>query len=308
MSNPTTVSSNPSASVDTNTPLFPIREVARQTGINPVTLRAWERRYGLIKPLRTAKGHRMYSLEHLEQIRKVLDWLERGVAVSQVKRLIEDHTQPQNPSDSPWQAQQNQWLDWIELLAERKLDEGFKQAMALYPPETLCQHLLLPLLAKLQQHGTLMDGARVEQVFFLTWLRTQLASRIAQNNRLHSSTPLLIVSLSEQAMEPELWLCAWLVSYSECAVQVFEWPIPAPDLSRAIKRLKPRAVLLHSSQRLQLEQLRKLLLGIDCPVLLSGPAVSIHQEALTQFSQLTCSIDPLQTYQNLLRLNLLQKH
>ena len=33
--------------------LFPIREVARLTGVNPVTLRAWERRYGLIQPLRT---------------------------------------------------------------------------------------------------------------------------------------------------------------------------------------------------------------------------------------------------------------
>lgn len=33
--------------------LFPIREVARLTGVNPVTLRAWERRYGLIQPMRT---------------------------------------------------------------------------------------------------------------------------------------------------------------------------------------------------------------------------------------------------------------
>ncbi|MBF4212988.1 MerR family DNA-binding transcriptional regulator, partial [Pseudomonas donghuensis] len=38
--------------------LFPIREVARLTGVNPVTLRAWERRYGLIQPTRTESGHR----------------------------------------------------------------------------------------------------------------------------------------------------------------------------------------------------------------------------------------------------------
>ena len=69
--------------------LFPIREVAHQTGVNPVTLRAWERRYGLIKPLRTAKGHRIYSLKHINKIHTVLAWLERGVAVacSQNKRL-----------------------------------------------------------------------------------------------------------------------------------------------------------------------------------------------------------------------------
>lgn len=42
--------------------LLPIREVARITGVNAVTLRAWERRYGLIVPLRTAKG---LSLIHI---------------------------------------------------------------------------------------------------------------------------------------------------------------------------------------------------------------------------------------------------
>ena len=40
---------------------LPIREVARQTGVNAVTLRAWERRYGLIVPHRTEKGHRLYT-------------------------------------------------------------------------------------------------------------------------------------------------------------------------------------------------------------------------------------------------------
>lgn len=296
----------PSATGETE--LFPIGEVASQTGVNPVTLRAWERRYGLIKPLRTAKGHRMYTLEHIDKIHKVLDWLERGVAVSQVKRLLEEQTSAQSDSDSPWQTQQNQWLLWIEQLAERQLDEAFKNTMALYPPETLCQHLLLPLLAKLQQQWTLTDTARVEQVFFMTWLRTQLGSRIAHNNRLHSSAPLLIVSLSEQIMEPELWLCAWLASYAQCPVRVLEWPIPAPDLALAMKRIKPSAVLLYGSQRLNLEYLHKLITGIECPILIAGQAVSIHRDELADCTQLTCATDPIQAYRSLLHLKLLQIH
>jgi len=289
-----------------NEAFFPIREVAQQTGVNPVTLRAWERRYCLIKPLRTAKGHRLYTTEHIEHIRTVLSWLERGVAVSQVKQLLEDNIRPLDAADSPWRAQQDEWFGWIEQLAERKLDEGFKQAMALYPPETLCQHLLSPLLEKLQQRWTVTDGARVEQVFFLTWLRTQLASRIAHNNRLHNSTPLLVVNLSEQTMEPELWLCGWLASYSECPIRVLEWPIPAPDLALAVKRTQPRAVLLYGSQRLNIEQLRKRIEAVHCPLLLSGQAALIHRDELAECPQLTCSTTPLETYHSLLRLNLLQ--
>ena len=288
--------------------LFPIREVARQTGINPVTLRAWERRYGLIQPQRSAKGHRLYTPEHIAQIRQVLSWLERGVAVSQVKRLLEDAADIHNIEDSPWRAQQEQWLTWIEQLAEQKLDTAFKQAMALYPPETLCQHLFQPVLNRLQEYWTLTDGARVEQVFFMTWLRTQLASRIAHNNTLHSSAPLLVSSLAEQTRQPHLWLCAWLISYSECPVRVLEWPIPTADLSLAVNRLRPRALLLHSSQRLNLEQLRSSLSNIHCPVLLSGQAVKIHQTELLELAQLTCSIEPLQAYHQLLELQLLQSH
>jgi DNA-binding transcriptional MerR regulator len=56
--------------------LFPIREVSRLTGVNPVTLRAWERRYGLIQPTRTESGHRLYSQANIEAIRSILAWLE----------------------------------------------------------------------------------------------------------------------------------------------------------------------------------------------------------------------------------------
>src|SRR5476651_937226 len=68
--------------------LFPIREVSRMTGINPVTLRAWERRYGLIQPTRTESGHRLYSMADIERVRSILGWIERGVALNKVGKIL----------------------------------------------------------------------------------------------------------------------------------------------------------------------------------------------------------------------------
>ena len=68
--------------------LFPIREVSRLTGVNPVTLRAWERRYGLIVPTRTESGHRLYSMADIERVRSILGWIERGVAVSKIGKIL----------------------------------------------------------------------------------------------------------------------------------------------------------------------------------------------------------------------------
>ncbi len=58
--------------------IYPIREVSRLTGVNAVTLRAWQRRYGLVQPARTEKGHRLYSEQDIRQIGEILSWLERG--------------------------------------------------------------------------------------------------------------------------------------------------------------------------------------------------------------------------------------
>ena len=44
---------------------YSIGEVAERCGINPVTLRAWQRRYGLLKPQRSEGGHRQFDEEDI---------------------------------------------------------------------------------------------------------------------------------------------------------------------------------------------------------------------------------------------------
>ena len=59
---------------------YSIGEFARLCGINATTLRAWQRRYGLLKPLRTDGGHRLYSDDDVQQALKILDWVKKGGA------------------------------------------------------------------------------------------------------------------------------------------------------------------------------------------------------------------------------------
>ena len=140
---------------------LPIREVARQTGVNAVTLRAWERRYGLIVPQRTPKGHRLFSAEHVQRIQAILTWLNRGVPVSQVKGLIDSAQASPEPMENEWQSLRQHLVNAISELAERRVDDAFNQAMALYPPRTLCEQLLLPLLRELEQRWQGQFGAQM---------------------------------------------------------------------------------------------------------------------------------------------------
>jgi DNA-binding transcriptional MerR regulator len=266
---------------------LPIREVAKRTGVNPVTLRAWERRYGLIVPHRTPKGHRLYSPDHLERIQRVITWLNRGVSVSQVKALLDTPQQRvQKPAVSDWMPLRENLLQAIADLAERRLDDQVNQAMALYPPSTLCERLLLPLLADLHVRWQQQFGAHLERAFFHGWLRSKLGTRLYHNNRQLSGAPLLLIKHSEVPFDPELWLTAWLASSADCPVEVLDWPLPAGELLLAVERLSARALVLYASRPLQLDALAHQLEGCPCPVVLAGPAVVIHGQALREHSEL----------------------
>ncbi|CAD5377775.1 Transcriptional regulator, MerR family [Pseudomonas sp. OF001] len=285
--------------------LLPIREVARRTGVNPVTLRAWERRYGLIVPQRTAKGHRLYSQAQVAQVQQILDWLERGVSVSQVRGLLSDARVPSGADDHGWRARREQLLGAIANLAERALDDGFNQAVALYPPATVCRHLLLPLLEDLHRRWVSLPNAELERAFFLSWLRSKLGARLYHSNRLLGSAPLLLVNCSSAPLEPALWLCAWLVGSAECPVSVLDWPLPAPQLALAVQRMQPRAVLLYASEALDRDALARLLQGVACPCLLCGPAAERQRDQLAAIADLHLTLDPLDAQQCLHGLGLL---
>lgn len=121
---------------------YSIGEFARLCGINATTLRAWQRRYGLLKPERSDGGHRLYSDEDVQQALNILDWLKKGVPVSKVKMLLE---RPEEEYTNQWISLQEKLLQQLtagRIDAARKIiyDSGRE-----YPRDDLVTQLLRPL-------------------------------------------------------------------------------------------------------------------------------------------------------------------
>jgi DNA-binding transcriptional MerR regulator len=72
--------------MDSKEKRYAIREVSAITGVKPVTLRAWQRRYHLVEPSRTEKGHRLYSEQDIQQIQS---WLAKGISIGNVAQLLQ---------------------------------------------------------------------------------------------------------------------------------------------------------------------------------------------------------------------------
>ncbi len=78
----------------TAAPRLRIGELSRRTGIGPDTLRAWERRYGVLRPARSEGGFRLYGQEDEARVEAMKALIDRGVSAAESARLVAADSEP----------------------------------------------------------------------------------------------------------------------------------------------------------------------------------------------------------------------
>ncbi len=163
--------------------LYPIREVAEITGVNPVTLRAWQRRYGLIKPQRTEKGHRLYSDNDISLIKTIVGWLDKGVAIRNVKALLGG--EPSTAKTSKKLPDTDALLDALAQLNIDKAESIFVNALKDYPLNTFKQQLFEPVERCLKSPQRPHRGLQYAlwRTLIIQTLSVQVSNQRKQNNK-----------------------------------------------------------------------------------------------------------------------------
>ncbi|MGR3888773.1 MerR family transcriptional regulator [Pseudomonas sp. 1152_12] len=269
--------------------LFPIREVSRLTGINPVTLRAWERRYGLIQPTRTESGHRLYSKGDILTIHRILDWIERGVAVSKVgKILARDDQQAEairaerdTASDSEWPQWRVRLVQAVSGFDDRQLQSLYAQVLAIYPLSVAYQNILIPLWNDLLRHQGRF-GQASEWIFYDTFLRMQTFEYLRRAGT--STAPrVLLAAMPGECRKLELMVAALLLSHEDRPVKVLGMGQPLDELTLVCEKMRPQALVLfsnHSHNHDLAGRLTRLAMTLDCPLLLAGAASDLAEKEL----------------------------
>ena len=184
-----------------------IRKAAELTGVKPVTLRAWERRYHLITPERNPKGHRLYSPDQINTILEICRWLERGVSIGKVKGLLASAGKETAPTvDNDTLAAADDLLQALADLNSRRAENIINRICREYPPKIAVDQCFLPVidaLGQLKRQQSSLAGALLQ---FL--LISRLSAMIRSGNKA-ASIPCLAISL-DPAGSLAAWL--WLVS------------------------------------------------------------------------------------------------
>ena len=69
-------------------PTMRIGELAAKVGVSTHVLRAWESRYGLLVPVRSAGGYRLYGHEDERRVREVIALRDQGVSAAEASRRV----------------------------------------------------------------------------------------------------------------------------------------------------------------------------------------------------------------------------
>lgn len=269
-----------------------MREVTKRTGVNPITLRAWERRYGLVRPIRSEGGHRLYTLQDISTIQKIVAWTERGVAVGKVgellalekKREIEQAKQMQHPQATQLRSARQEWVavmhQAVQEFDDIKLDSYYGQLLSIYEIEPVYHYVLMPLWHKLFYKTPLKEHSY--WLFYDDFLRTRLKQRLQYISR--KSIPcILFTMIEEQGAELDLLLSALLVNEHYGHVRVLPAQQRLEELAQVCQAIQPRSLVIYSSVPLSasvLTKLNRIALTINCPVAIAGAGVAITKEVL----------------------------
>lgn len=276
---------------------YPIRTVSALTGINPITLRTWERRYHLIEPVRTPKGHRLYTKEHIAMLSRVVELLDRGIPISRITyaAITEDNVSALTHEQLFWQRMIDRMIKAIGKFDESVLESAYSEAMSLYPIETVTQKLLLPMLQKLGERWEAGEGTVAEEHFFGVYLRNKLGARFHHKKRLENAPAFVTACIPGERHEIGLLLFALSAYDHGYRCILLGADIPLAELPGAVQQSAASGIVLSASIISDLPtfelELASLVGSTPVPVFVGGIGSLMYKGAIEKAGARVLSTD-----------------
>ena len=249
-----------------------IGEFSRRVGVSPELLRAWERRYELLQPLRTEGGFRLYTDDDAERVERMTRALGVGFSAAEAARRALTQDRPMERAlDGAAERLVAAARAYDEATVHAILDEAFSG----FSLEAVLRDLVLPVLREIGaewERGALGVG---QEHFASNLVRARLLALARLWGR--GGGPLAILGCV-----PGEWHDMGLIAFG-LVLRSHGWRIlflgadtPLATLRRAVETTDPRLVVVASMDSALLEaqstELRRL--GRSAPLVLSGAGAS----------------------------------
>ena len=276
--------------------LYPIRTVSEVSGVNSITLRAWERRYGLFSPKRTPKGHRLYSDKDIQRIHQVLALLAKGVAIGRVAQALKEEktaaifsditpkkehsSHSKKLTNTQWKNHQDTLLSNINTYDVLPLEIFHHDLLSRYKIETLNKNLFRPVLEKLKNRAKQLPSLSASYYFYRIFLTHRMGGLFLKTSIKNTGRKILLMGIDDKQNEIELLLFSMSLLSNGYQVVILGCDVAFDAIPMALSSSNSEGLLLFSdannTNQVTTNEFQTLVCSLKTPVFLTGQ-YSEHQ-------------------------------
>ncbi|WP_322806677.1 MerR family transcriptional regulator [Thermanaerothrix sp.] len=281
-------------------PKYTIKAVSAQTGVRPVTLRAWERRHEVLTPHRSENRYRLYSERDVAILRWLKDRTDSGLsiseAVAELRQMVRNGLWPEAVPTAP--QGRTQATDVVpEVYAtqlykalirhdEMRAGELFREALAGYDLPVLFEQVLVPCLTQIGEAWYRGEIRVTTEHFASSFLRGKLLTLFQTYPIRRGSAYIMVGGAPYEQHELGSLMFAILLRSEGYRVEYLGPDIPLDDLVDYAREERPAMIVLAASAEesaLAMRRLQEKLARLrPAPLFGYGGAAFIQQPDLIQ--------------------------
>ena len=263
--------------------MYSIKAVSQATGLTVETLRAWERRYGIVVPKRDDTGRRVYTAEDVLRLRRLREATDRGHPIGRLARLSDDeltgllNEAPGGP-DAAAAAFVERILEAAQQFRAGDCEQVLILAIASLPPPQLIMDVLTPLLREVGERWHRGEFAIAQERLVSTAVRRHIGLVLDTYDRSARGAGIVFATLPGERHELGLLMSALTCASRGFRTHYLGADVPAEEIARFARAVNASAVAVSVVLLEQLPTLAQQLgilveeLGVQANVLIGGSA------------------------------------
>lgn len=226
-------------------PTYPLGVVTRITGLSDHVVRAWERRYKAVEPIRTAGGTRRYRERDVERLRLLAAAVATGHAIGEVARLDDEELRARVRTATPLSPPAlPATLDALTALDAAGAEQQLSFQLSALGPARFAREFAVPLLREIGEGWSSQRVCIASEHLATALLRSLLGGALRPTAVSSRASPVVFATPSGERHELGVLIAA-LTAQAAGGNPVFLGPdLPAEELWNAVDRIGAAALAL----------------------------------------------------------------
>lgn len=243
---------------------YRIKRVAHLTGINPATLRAWERRYQLLTPRRSPAGYRLYTDDDVAVLARIKRLIDEGLSIGEALERVRISSAPLAAhADAGLIEEVRREIADALFTMDRARAQGSWERLERVPPLRRVDEVLMPVLREVGERWARGEIGIADEHYATAFAREKIAALFHEMDGGSMGGPLAIVA-GLPGEQHELGLMAAAVHLLDAGWRVIYlgMDVPLDELGRVVAGRHPAMVCTSVMRPVQPEQFDGIVRGL----------------------------------------------